>query len=86
MAETNKRDAIISNKIIKEIDIINEFISEMTSENFYDDSKTQRAVSMTLIHIGELTKSFSETFRNDNRNIPWKKIQAMRNIAHVSLI
>jgi len=81
MADANRRDVIIANKIVNEINIINDFTIGMTADNFYEDNKTQRAVSMTLIHIGELTKAFTETFLDKNKEIPWKKIQAMRNIA-----
>jgi uncharacterized protein with HEPN domain len=31
--------------------------------------------------MGELTKSFTESFMANNTSIPWKKIKAMRNIA-----
>jgi len=81
MVEISTRDTIVARKIINEIDVVNEFISEMTVEDFYEDNKTQRAVSMTLINIGELTKSFTEDFLSSNKGVPWKKIQAMRNIA-----
>ena len=36
---------------------------------------------MTLINIGELSKSYTNEFISANNNIPWKKVQAMRNVA-----
>ena len=62
MVEGNRRDFIVAKKIISEIDAIGDFVAGMRFDDFDMDVKTQRAVSMTLIHIGELTKSFSELF------------------------
>jgi len=81
MVEANNRDATITKKILIEIDDINKFIDKMTEESFYEDVKTQKAVVMSLINIGELSKSFTDDFINSNTKIPWKKIQAMRNVA-----
>jgi len=36
---------------------------------------------MTLINIGELSKSLTEQFKKDNNHIPWKAIAGMRDIA-----
>ena len=81
MVDVKYRDAIITKKILSEIDDINKFIDKMTEDGFYADVKTQKAVVMSLINIGELSKSFTDDFMNSNTKIPWKKIQAMRNIA-----
>ena len=81
MVDMNKKDEVIKKKILREIDDINKFIDKITEEDFYKDSKTQKAVIMSLINIGELSKSFSDDFIDSNEKIPWKKIQAMRNVA-----
>ncbi|MCL2198355.1 MAG: DUF86 domain-containing protein [Defluviitaleaceae bacterium] len=81
MVEQNRRNAVLSKKILKEIDDINRYTTEMTADDFYTDDKTQKAVAMTLINIGELSKSFSSEFIESNKSIPWKGIQATRNIA-----
>jgi uncharacterized protein with HEPN domain len=81
MGDANKRDEIITKKILIEIGDINKFIDKMTEEDFYNDVKTQKAVIMSLINIGELSKSFSDEFIAANDKIPWKKVQAMRNVA-----
>jgi len=81
MVDVNNKDTIIAKKILSEIDDICEFIEEMTEEDFYGCVKTQKAVVMSLINIGELSKSFSEGFINANAEVPWKKVQAMRNVA-----
>jgi len=35
---------------------------------------------MTIINIGELSKSLTEDFRNDYSNVSWKSIAGMRDI------
>jgi len=36
---------------------------------------------MSLINIGELSKAFSDEYINKTKEIPWKAIRSMRNIA-----
>ena len=81
MVEKSRRNAVIAKKITKEIDDIFKYTADMTADDFYSDDKTQKAVAMTLINIGELSKSFSDDFLTHNNHIPWKDIQATRNIA-----
>ena len=81
MDDLSKRDIIIRDKILSEIKDIEEFIDEMTEDEFHSDLKTQKAVVMSLINIGELSKAFTDDFISSNKNIPWKKVQAMRNVA-----
>lgn len=81
MVEPSKRNETITRKIIREIEVINKFIEGMDKSEFLADDKTQRAVSMTLINIGELSKAYTEDFLDSKKNIPWKAIQATRNIA-----
>jgi len=35
---------------------------------------------MSLINIGELTKSISSAFKTENKQIPWKNISGLRDI------
>jgi len=81
MVKINRRDDIVAKKVIREIEDIQRYIVGMTSENFNMDDKTQKAVVMSLINIGELSKAFSEEFVTLNNQIPWKHIQATRNVA-----
>ena len=76
----NNRDYQIIRKILKEIEIIEDFIAEFDLEKFSSDERTKRAACMTIINIGELTKSLTEDFKNDYSNIPWKSIAGMRDI------
>ena len=81
MVEQSRRNAAITKKVLKEIDDINRYTTGMAADDFYADDKTQKAVAMTLINIGELSKSYSSDFIESNKSIPWKGIQATRNIA-----
>lgn len=53
----------------------------VTEEQYFADIKTQKAVVMSIINIGELSKGYSDTFIEDHKTISWRQIQAMRNIA-----
>lgn len=75
------RDRKITEKILNEIREIEIFIDNMNEDDYYSDRKTQKAVVMSLINIGELVKVYTEEFLTTHSNIPWKKIQALRNIA-----
>jgi len=81
MVELKKRDLTIVKKIIEEISEVSAFIDEMDEHEFYTDAKTQKAVAMTLINIGELSTAFTADFIDRKKNIPWKDIRAMRNVA-----
>jgi len=81
MDEVVNKDDIITRKILKEIDDINEFINNVNEAEFYNDIKTQKAVIMSLINIGELSKSYTDNFISVKNKIPWKKVQSVRNIA-----
>jgi len=81
MVESGRRNEIITQKIIREIEFIHRFVAGMNESDFLADDKTQRAVTMTLINIGELSKAYTDDFLYSKKNIPWKAIQATRNIA-----
>ena len=50
-------------------------------EDFQNDAKTRKAVSMSLINVGELAKQLDEALRARHPEIPWRDIIGMRNIA-----
>ena len=58
------------------------YIEEVGSlEVFVRDIKTRKAVVMSIINIGELTKQLPKEFKSKHDTIPWKKIAGMRDIA-----
>ena len=50
-------------------------------EQFEQNEMLKRAVSMTVINIGELVKNLSEETRIAYTHIPWKAIAGFRDIA-----
>jgi uncharacterized protein with HEPN domain len=55
------------------------FIEGMTFENFAGDIKTVRAVAYEVGVIGEATARLPLPVREAHSEIPWDKMQAMRN-------
>jgi uncharacterized protein with HEPN domain len=76
----NNKERIILIKVISEIEVIEKMVLGYTDASFFADEKTQRAVSMTLINIGELVKSLSAEFRSLNSGLPWRAITGLRDI------
>lgn len=75
------RDRVILNKIISEIDIADEMLGTKSLEEFDSNEMLRRAISMTVINIGELVKNLSEDFRLANKHVKWKEIAGFRDIA-----
>lgn len=75
------RDKMIILKVISEINIGCELLGAATLEEFLADEKLKRAVSMTVINIGELVKNITDDTRREYPHIQWKAIAGMRDIA-----
>lgn len=60
-------------------DIIS-FVEGMSFDTFADDIKTRKAVSMSLINVGELAQQLDDEVKGRYPEIPWKSIIGMRNI------
>ena len=54
-----RRDRIILQKVLSEIDIAQDMMSGCSLEDFKRNEMLMRAVSMTVINIGELVKNLS---------------------------
>ena len=76
----NDRNHQVIKKILSEINIIEELIQGFDMESFKVDEKTKRACCMTLINMGELVKSLTNEFKENNKNVPWRGISGMRDI------
>ena len=75
------RDRIILEKVLSEIKIAQEMMAGCSLEEFRQNEMLMRAVSMTVINIGELVKNLSDSCRQSNRQILWKEIAGFRDIA-----
>ena len=66
--------------IVESIQHIDEYLDEVTEEEFYQNSEKQDAVLRRLEIIGEAVKHLSDEVRNEYSEIPWRKIAGMRDI------
>jgi len=59
-----------------------QFVNEIgTVEDFTANRLYRKAVIMSILNIGELTKQLPEEFKSKHDTIPWRKIAGMRDIA-----
>lgn len=62
------------------------FVEGLSKEDFLADKRTQQAVIMSLIVIGEAATKIMELhaeFTDQHRQVPWRSMRGMRNrIAH----
>jgi uncharacterized protein with HEPN domain len=62
------------------------FVEGLSKEEFVDDKRTQQAVIMSLIIIGEAATKIMDRFpefSTQNTQVPWRNMRGMRNrIAH----
>ena len=76
----NTKDRTILGKIHAEASEIDDLIKGYDKDSFIADTKTKKAVCMTLINIGELVSHLTTELRNANNHVPWKKISELRNV------
>lgn len=65
--------------IIDAIKSINEFLGDMSFEEFSKDDKTQSAVTRKFEIIGEAANRIPKTVQEKYKNIPWSYMVGMRN-------
>ncbi len=75
------RDRIILQKVLSEIEIAQNMMNNCSPKQFKQNEMLMRAVSMTVINIGELVKNLSDETRMTYSHIPWKAIAGFRDIA-----
>ncbi len=63
------RDSQILTKILSEIAVAGQLIEGITMEDFINDERTARAISMTLINIGELVKNLTPELKEAHTDI-----------------
>jgi uncharacterized protein with HEPN domain len=77
----NNHDVSHIRYILKRALQILDYIKDMDEQAFLSDSRTQDAVCMNLLTIGEHVKFLTNEFRSDTSQVPWKKIAGLRDIA-----
>lgn len=79
--EHEDRNETIRLKMLDEIADIEAFISNRSLEALFEERMCQKAVVMSLVNLGELSKSFTQSYLDSMPEIPWKAIRGFRNIA-----
>ena len=79
--EHENRDEVIRKKVLNEINEISQFTCAADESDFLANKMMQKAVIMSLINIGELTKAFSEEYTAGITDVTWRDIRGFRNIA-----
>ena len=75
------RDRIVLQKVISEIDVGTSLLGNADLESFLENEMQKRAVGMTVINIGELIKNVSDELRVKHKEVPWKAVAGMRDLA-----
>lgn len=75
------RDKIVLHKILNEISVGEQMLKGISLDDFLLDEKLKRAVSMTVINIGELVKNISLELKEEHPEIPFKAMAGIRDIA-----
>ena len=77
------RDMQVIKKIHSECEFIVNALKDISHEEFLNNETLKRAMSMSLLNIGELAKKLSDNFHSKHKNIPLKEIKGMRDhVAH----
>lgn len=75
-----KTDRVYLEQIADSIDKVKDFTAGFDQEKFFADQKTQSAVIMQLVLIGELAKRVSKETQSQIA-LPWKDISGFRDRA-----
>ena len=76
-----ERDRIVLLKIVKEAAAVAQMLHGIDEAAFLANDEKMRATCMTLINIGELIKILTNDFRESYKQIPWKDMAGLRDVA-----
>jgi len=78
----NARTRNILEHILEDAQDAIQFADEAGSVEALSSNRLYRkAVVMSILNIGELTKQLPQDFKSEHEKIPWKQIAGMRDIA-----
>ena len=75
------RDKIALEKIINAIEEALEVFGNVSEENFLQSKTLKLAMAMSIIRVGELVKTLTMEFRENQNQIAWRDIAGFRDIA-----
>lgn len=76
MKKTNK---LYLEQFLERIERLEIIVLKINEASFLNEPINQDAVIRNLEVLGEISKRFSKAYKNDVPEIPWMKIQGMRN-------
>ncbi len=84
MSDNRLNDQLL--RMLECCDYILKYTQDVSKDGFSEDHRTQQAVMMNLLVIGEIATKLLQQFPDfvaSHQEIPWKSIRGMRNhIAH----
>ena len=82
MRDKNRVNKVVLKKIIEYCSDIEENFNkfENPEEKYIQEKFFRYAFDMCILQIGELTTRLSDDFKENNSEIEWRKIKALRNI------
>lgn len=75
-----KNDSVYISQMLESVGKIASFTKGLNRDGFFADQKTQSAVIMQLLLIGEISKKISENGKS-KIDLPWKDIAGFRDRA-----
>lgn len=75
-----KHDLLFIDHIIESIELIEEYLKDISEKEFWCLSQVQDAVIRRVEVIGEAVKNISNTTKRKYPGVPWKKIAGMRDV------
>jgi uncharacterized protein with HEPN domain len=75
-----KDSKIFIEHILDCIELIEEYIKEISKEEFFNSQQSQDAIIRRIEIIGEAVKNIPNEMKKKYPDIPWKKIAGMRDI------
>lgn len=75
-----KSDSVYISQMLESVGKIESFVKGLSQDAFRADQKTQSAVIMQLLLIGEISKKISESGKS-KIDLPWKDIAGFRDRA-----
>lgn len=78
----NDRINSILDHMLKDVKEALQFAEQINScQAFSKNPLYRKAIVMSIINIGELTKRLPDDFKSENSVIPWRQISGMRDIS-----
>ncbi len=82
---TSKKNIDYIQDIFTSIDLINQYMIDISKHEFLINQEKQDAVINRIMIIGEATKQISDDLRQQYQHIPWKNMAGMRDILNIDI-